>query len=95
MLHKQPEGEGCLWTINSTLLWFICYILHSDWSLLLFVCIQGSLHCKQGILWEASFYNMVYVTESTASCQYIENKTHAPATIENQDEVENLTSYCR
>jgi len=61
MVHKQPEqkGEGCLWTINPTLLWFICNILHSDW--LLFVSIQSSLHCKQGILFiETSFYNFLW-----------------------------------
>ena len=35
MVHKppEPEGKGCLWTINPCLLWFICYILHFDLSL--------------------------------------------------------------
>ena len=32
------------------ILWFICYILHSDWSLLLLVNTHGSFHCKQGML---------------------------------------------
>ena len=56
--------------------WFICYILHSDWSLLLLVnthgsfhCkpgrllvnMQGSLHCKQGSLQETSFYKLARV----------------------------------
>ena len=57
MVHKnpsqrsQPEGKGCLAiVINLCLLWFVCYILYSDWSLLLLVNIHGSLHCKQGML---------------------------------------------
>ena len=37
-------------TINPFLRWFICYVLHSDWSLLLFVNIHGSFQCKQGML---------------------------------------------
>ena len=28
----------------------MCHILHSDWSLLLLVNTQSSLHCKQGML---------------------------------------------
>ena len=48
--NPRPEGEGCLWTINPCLLWFICYILHSDWSLLLLVNTHGSFHCEQGML---------------------------------------------
>ena len=38
--------------INPCLLWFICYILHSDWSLLLLVNTHHSFHCKQGMLLE-------------------------------------------
>ena len=30
--------------------WFICYILHSDLSLLLLVNAHGSFHCKQAVL---------------------------------------------
>ena len=52
----QGLGMGLdLWSINHLslfmaidpcLLWFICYILHSDWSLLLLVNTHdGSFHC--------------------------------------------------
>ena len=30
----EPESESSLWTINPCPMWCICYILHSDWSLL-------------------------------------------------------------
>ena len=56
MVHKPPEpegtarGQGLFMAINPCLLWFICYILHSDWSLLLLVNTHGSFHCKQGML---------------------------------------------
>ena len=51
MVHKppEPEGKGCLWNINSCPLWFICYILHSDLSLVV-INTHGSFHCKQGML---------------------------------------------
>ena len=45
MVHKPPEPEG-----TACLLWFICYILHCDWSLLLLVNAHGSFHYKQGML---------------------------------------------
>ena len=34
--------------VNPRLTCIMCYILHSDWSLLLLANIQCSLHCKQG-----------------------------------------------
>ena len=49
----------------------LCYILQSDWSLLL-LYIQGSLHCKQCSLQETSFYNCL--------CTY--RKLYPPVTIE-------------
>ena len=36
----------------------MCYILHSDWSLLLLVNTHGSFHCKQSIMLLA--YKVVY-----------------------------------
>ena len=53
MVHKPLEpkgtagGQGLLMDHKflST-----CYILHSDWSLLLLVNTHGSFHCKQGML---------------------------------------------
>ena len=63
-------------TMNPGLLWFVCYILHSDWSSLLLVNIHGSFHCKQGMLLVLGNiilqHSVVYETESTTSCQYME-----------------------
>ena len=36
----------------------MCYNLQPDWSLLLFVYTQGSLHHKQGSLQETSFLQL-------------------------------------
>ena len=52
MVNNHPtQGQGwLLYTINPRLTCTMCYILQPDWSLLLLVNIQGSLHCKQGML---------------------------------------------
>ena len=70
--------------INSSLLCFVCYILHSDWSLLLLVNTHGSFHCKQGMLlvnlesslhgkqgslYETSFYNFLWYIHGTESTE--------------------------
>ena len=61
MIHKLPKPKGTAQGHSprarvvkslSTPLWFICFILHSDWSFLLLVKLQGGFHCKQGMLLE-------------------------------------------
>ena len=76
--------------INLCLLWFICYILHSDWSLLLLVNTQDSFHCKQSMLNLKVVYTVnkeayrkhhfttsgVYGTESTEFTTSCQYNTH-------------------
>ena len=46
-------------------LWFICYILHSDWSLLLLVNTHGSFHCEQGVCWYLIWLVLVVISKHT------------------------------
>ena len=57
--------------------WFMCYLLQSDWYLLLLVNVHGCFHCKQGMLLENIILqipvlqlSVVYETESSTSYQY-------------------------
>ena len=60
--------------INPCLLWFICYILHSVSKVYVInKHTQSSLHCKQGSI--ILQFPVLYETESTISCQYVENNT--------------------
>ena len=59
MVHKRPkpkgtaQGKGLFMGLNTCLLYFICYILHCDWSLLLLVNTHGSFHFEK-------MYKVVY-----------------------------------
>ena len=49
----EDKGESII-TVYPRLSHIMCYLLQPDWSLLLLVNIQGSLHCKQGSLQDTS-----------------------------------------
>ena len=64
MVHKPPEPEGAaqgqgLFIDYKSLSTVVCYIPHSDWSLLLLVNTRGSFHCKQGAYRKHHFYNFL------------------------------------
>ena len=75
----------------------MCYILHCDWSLLLLVNIQVSLHCKQGMLLvniqlvytvNKVAYRKHYFTTTNRICQDVQS--NIICYYRNNDEVENI-----
>ena len=68
--------EQHMWSLRTrvVIVSILCYILQSDWSLLLLVNERSSFHCKQDSFQETLFYN--FETEFTTSCQYVWNSLH-------------------
>ena len=61
--------------VNPRLTCLMCYILQPDWSLLLLVNIQGSLHCKLGSLFNFLWYmKQIYNFLSVSNTHLLQNK---------------------